>query len=297
MVKPNESSGRPIQASGGIVVHPTPEGPQVLLAHCPRYDDWTFPKGKNESGEDPTDAALREVKEETGQYPRLVSRLNDTAYPVNGTSKRVRWYGMRVNQPRPFTPNHEVDEIRWMEPEAAGGLLSYDDDRRLLESVDIDALLATGTLFLVRHGAAGDRNAWSGDDRLRPISTKGERQAGGLVKSLADRQIEAILTSPFLRCIQTVEALAAATGLDIVEHPALAEGEGGRATRELVRELGGTNAVLCSHDDEIPSLLDWMVRKGAHLKSEFESRKGSIWAIEVEGGEFGKARYIPPIEE
>ena len=158
------------------------------------------------------------------------------------------------------------------------------------------ALLTTGTFYLVRHGAAGERGAWEGDDRLRPLSGKGRRQAAGLVEILSTRGIEAIFSSPYVRCVQTVQPLADATGLEIVEHPALAEGEGGKASRDLLRELIGTNAVLCSHGDVIPAAMEWMINKGMALKSAFDCKKGSTWEITVRGGVFHKARYLPPRE-
>jgi 8-oxo-(d)GTP phosphatase len=287
---------KPIEASGGLVVRPTPEGLRILVVHRPRYDDWTFPKGKNEPGEDSLEAALREVSEETGQRPHPVSMLGETTYPVDGIPKLVRWYGMRVAEPGPFLPNDEVDEIRWLDPEEVPGLLTYDHDRKMLEGVDLDALLTTGTLYLVRHGAAGDRQSWSGNDSLRPLSRRGEMQAAGLAKTLADHRIEAIVTSPYLRCIQTVKPLAEAAGLEVLEHPALAEGEGGKSTRDLLRSLIGTNAVLCSHGDVIPAVMDWMVNKGMTLKSDFDCKKGSTWEVTVRGGVFHKAFYLPPLE-
>lgn len=287
---------KPIEASGGLVVRSTPDGLRILVVHRPRYDDWTFPKGKNEQGEDSLEAALREVGEETGQRPHPVSIVGETTYTVDGSPKLVTWYGMRVTEPGPFVPNEEVDEIRWLDPDAAAALLTYDHDRDMLERVDLDALLTTGSLYLVRHGAAGDRQSWSGDDSLRPLSVRGEMQAVGLAKTLADHRIEAIFTSPYLRCVQTVQPLADETGLEIIEHPALAEGEGGKATRDLVRSLIGTNAVLCSHGDVIPAVMDWMVNKGMTLKSDFDCKKGSTWEVTVRGGVFHKAYYLPPQE-
>ena len=287
---------KPIAASGGLVVRPSTDGPRVLLIHRPRYDDWTFPKGKDEPGEDSVEAALREVKEESGQDPRLIGLVGETSYPMDGTIKVVRWYGMRVAEPAPFTPNDEVDEIRWLHPDEVPDLLSYDHDREVLEQVDLDSLLTTGTLFLVRHGAAGVRQSWSGEDRLRPLSSKGKRQAAGLAETLADRRVEAIYSSPYVRCVQSVEPLAHATALEVIEHPALAEGGGGKATRELVRALAGTNAVLCSHGDVIPAVLEWMMHKGLTLHSDYDCKKGSTWEIGVRAGAFHKARYVPPAE-
>ena len=287
---------KPIEASGGLIVRSTPEGLRLLVVHRPRYDDWTFPKGKHEQGEDSLEAALREVSEETGQRPHPVSMVGETTYPVDGSPKLVTWYGMRVSEPGPFVPNEEVDEIRWLDPDGVLALLTYDHDREMLGQVDLDALLTTGSLYLVRHGAAGDRQSWSGDDSLRPLSERGEMQAAGLAKTLAEHRIEAIFTSPYVRCVQTVRPLAEESGLEIVEHPALAEGEGGKATRDLLRSLIGTNAVLCSHGDVIPAVMDWMVNKGMTLKSDFDCKKGSTWEVTVRGGVFHKAHYLPPLE-
>ncbi|MGH8928664.1 MAG: NUDIX hydrolase [Acidimicrobiia bacterium] len=287
---------KPIEAAGGLVVRSSEEGPQVLVVHRPRYDDWTFPKGKNEEGESPEKAALREVEEETGQRARLIAPAGRTEYQTSNGPKRVDWFTMRVYQPAPFVPNGEVDQINWLSPQEAATRLSNQNDRDLLQAADLGAVVTTGTLFLVRHGAAGYREAWTGNDRLRPLSPKGQRQAAGVAQLLANREIEAIVTSPFVRCRQTVEPLAEALGLDLLDHDALAEAEGSTATRKLVTKFLGVNAVMCTHGDVIPALLDWMGRKGMALKSPFECKKGSTWEVEVKAGKFRKARYHPPGE-
>ena len=118
-----------IRAAGGIV---TREG-RVLLVHRPRYDDWTFPKGKAEDGESDEDCALREVREETGLDCELLDELSSTAYiDSKGRPKRVRWWRMRALGGE-FTPSDEVDELRWLAPEDAAAVLSYDRDVALLD--------------------------------------------------------------------------------------------------------------------------------------------------------------------
>lgn len=279
-----------------MLLWPSADGLRVLLVHRPRYNDWTFPKGKDEPGETAEQAAIREVAEETGQIPRLLGLVGSTEYANGDGSKRVAWYAMRTSEPQEFVPNSEVDQIRWATSVEALELLSYDEDRRLLATLDTEALTSTGTLYLVRHGAAGERQEWNGEDSLRPLSKKGLRQATGLVGLLAGRDIEVILTSPYLRCRQTVEPLAEVTGLKIIEHPALAEAETGKSSRDLARAMAGTNAVLCSHGDVIPALLDWMASRGLPLQPPFDCKKGSTWEIEVRAGEFRRARYLPPVE-
>ncbi|HEV3378712.1 MAG TPA: NUDIX hydrolase [Thermoleophilaceae bacterium] len=114
-----------VQAAGGVVVR----NGQVAVVHRPRYDDWSLPKGKLDPGESFEDAALREVEEETGLRCRLVRELPEVRYEVRGRPKLVRYWAMEVVGETPFEPNDEVDEVRWVERDAALALLSYDRDR------------------------------------------------------------------------------------------------------------------------------------------------------------------------
>jgi 8-oxo-dGTP diphosphatase len=118
-----------VRAAGGLVVR---DG-EILLVHRPRYDDWTFPKGKAEDGETDEDCALREVLEETGLQCRLGAEAGVTEYvDSKDRPKRVRWWLMEPVQ-GDFVPNDEVDEVRWVEPATAAELLSYGRDLTLLE--------------------------------------------------------------------------------------------------------------------------------------------------------------------
>ena len=117
-----------VRAAGGIVMR---DG-AVLLVHRPKYDDWTFPKGKAEEGESDEDCALREVHEETGLRCALAQELGATEYVSKGRPKRVRWWRMEPLLDEGFTANDEVDELRWADPETAAELLTYPRDRALL---------------------------------------------------------------------------------------------------------------------------------------------------------------------
>lgn len=281
-------------AAGGVVVRAGPKGPEVLVIHRQRYDDWTLPKGKSDADETPEATALREVAEETGVEARIVGSISESQYPIEGGEKLVHWFSMRASRSIGFEPNSEVDVVRWLRLEDAQAVLSYEKEKQVLSAFDARPALTTGTLFLVRHGAAGNRSDWKKDDRLRPLSARGARQALGLASNLAIHPVERILTSPYIRCRQTVEPLAEKLGLEIEERGELGEGGSLKGARDLCLKLRGTNAVLCSHGDLIPALIEWMARQGMALKSPFDCKKGSTWEVAVKAGEFRKAHYLPP---
>ena len=122
----------PIRAAGGVLWRTNDEEPEVALIHRPRYDDWTFPKGKTLPWETDTACALREVQEETGLHCELSLELPSTEYvDRKGRVKVVRYWAMRPLSGQ-FEPNQEVDELRWLTLRQARLLLSYERDRELL---------------------------------------------------------------------------------------------------------------------------------------------------------------------
>lgn len=127
-----------VLAAGGVVVRDRGGGLEVLLVHRPKYDDWSFPKGKLDPGESFEQAALREVREETGLTCRIDRLLSPIRYrDARGRAKEVRYWLMEVVSgeigSRPA--DLEVDELRWISPVAAGKLLTYGRDRDLLDEV------------------------------------------------------------------------------------------------------------------------------------------------------------------
>lgn len=287
---------RVIKAAGGLVFRVTAKGRlRILIAHRPRYEDWGLPKGKADRGETPEETAIREVLEETGYHCRIVSPLGTTRYRISGGVKEVDWFAMRSLPDSPgFEKNNEVDDIRWVSRKVALVLLDYDNDRNLVSAPGLRRLARTGTLRLLRHATAGDRMSWDGVDAIRPLNKKGRKQAAAIAESLAGAGIERIYTSPYTRCIQTVEPLADAIGAKVIEHDALAEGPDIDAAYGLVDELVGYNAVLCSHGDVIPAVINRMMWAGLTLESRFYCSKASTWEVGLDGGRFTTARYVPP---
>lgn len=264
--------------------------------HRPRYGDWSLPKGKSEPGESDESTALREVEEETGVTARIVRPLPEVRYQVGGRPKVVRYFAMRPVRSATFVPTDEVDEIRWLPIEQAVEAATYDHDRRLLAAT-LPHLATTGTIWLVRHAAAGDRSAWNGDDRARPLTPKGLRQADAIARSLAPHGIDHIYSSPYVRCRQTVEPLGRQLGLPVGDTQHLTEGARGRDTLEWLLAHAGDNVVACSHGDVIPEMLRRLDGMGVPLRSPngvYDVKKGSTWTLDVVDGYVRAATYSPP---
>ncbi|HEX9416348.1 MAG TPA: phosphoglycerate mutase family protein [Gaiellaceae bacterium] len=137
-------------------------------------------------------------------------------------------------------------------------------------------------VLLVRHARAGKRSKWEGDDRLRPLDKRGRKQAEGLVSLLAEYPIDRIASSPYLRCTQTVDPLAASRGLAVEERDELAEGSKRADVQRLLEELDAGCVVLCTHGDVVDELA------GSELP------KGSTQVLEAENGRLTPREYLAP---
>jgi len=146
-------------------------------------------------------------------------------------------------------------------------------------------------VFVVRHADAGDRERWAGPDDERPLSPKGLEQAEGLVEVLKPYRVEHVATSPYVRCRQTVEPLAAALGLAVEEVAELAEGHSYAQALAVAARLGG-DAVLCTHGDVTSDLVDALLDGGV-IRGEARSPKASTWILEVKDGLVEEASFLP----
>lgn len=152
------------------------------------------------------------------------------------------------------------------------------------------------TVHLIRHAHAGRRSEWVGDDSLRPLSERGVGQALALVTDLADVTVGRVLSSPYLRCVQTVEPLAEANGVAVEPSDALAEGVDGDAAYDLLATLDVVDGAICSHGDVLPSLLRRLVVNGMEIDGPLLTQKGSMWIVEFVDGRPRTGRYLPPID-
>jgi broad specificity phosphatase PhoE len=151
------------------------------------------------------------------------------------------------------------------------------------------------TIYLVRHAKAGERGVWEGDDHLRPLSGRGHLQARGLLEVLEDAQFDRVLSSPYVRCMETVVPIAGERGVAIEPVDALAEGAALEETLALIDKHAAHGAVFCTHGDVIPMLLSHYANQGVEIGSAPQWPKGSTWALETGAtGDVTAARYLPP---
>ena len=162
---------------------------------------------------------------------------------------------------------------------------------------------AAVTLYVVRHANAGRRSNWTGDDRTRPLSDRGELQAKGIAAVIDQRRAPGsaprILASPAVRCLQTMQPLAAQVGSEVVEDVRLFEGAGPDEIASLLDEVTGTSdgddvTVICSHGDVIPVLLHLLVEVGMEPERNLVWQKASMWIVDRTDGAWGVGRYLPP---
>jgi 8-oxo-dGTP diphosphatase len=154
-------------------------------------------------------------------------------------------------------------------------------------------MASADVIYLVRHAKAGERRVWEGDDAERPLSKLGWKQSQAISKRLADKGATTLRSSPYVRCVQTLEPLAERLGVAIEIDPRLAEAEPFEPVLELLGELR-SGAVLCSHGDIIPETIQALVRRGMEVQSPPDWRKGSIWVLRRKGDRITKGKVWPP---
>ncbi|RDH73996.1 NUDIX hydrolase [Mycolicibacterium moriokaense] len=291
-------ANKAVLAAGAVLWRASDDGaePEVAVIHRPRYDDWSLPKGKVDAGENEPITAVREVREETGYLSHLGRRLASVSYPVETQGiKKVRYWAARIVDGE-FTPNEEVDELKWLPVSAAIKQLQYAQDRKVLRrfaKIPAD----TSTVLIVRHGTAGRKSRYKGDDRLRPLDKHGRAQAESLVGQLLAFGADTLYAADRLRCRQTLEPLAEELGLPIVDEPLLTEeayADDRKPVRRRLLEIaaaGGT-PVICSQGKVIPDLISWWCDRDGVSPDKSRNRKGSTWVMSSSQGHLVAADHI-----
>jgi 8-oxo-dGTP diphosphatase len=262
---------------------------EVALVHRPKYDDWSFAKGKLDPGELPCVAAARETLEETGLQVRLGVPLPPSEYPLlNGAGrvspKHVDYWTASVTGGTGRL-EHEIDEVAWLDVPTAHDRLDYSRDQEQLLAVvraDREGRLDTWPLALVRHAKARPRSSWHKDDQLRPLNPAGAAQSAVIARVLAAYDIRRLVTSPSTRCVETLKPYASGAGLRLHTRAGLSEEGYAAEPAAAARHLGAllrraVPAALCSHGPVLPDLLARLVCRVAPDLLEAEA-----WREELE---------------
>lgn len=146
-------------------------------------------------------------------------------------------------------------------------------------------------LYLVRHAKAGKRSLWEGDDTLRPLDAAGRAQAEAIAVRLAPLAPTMLLSSPYERCRQTLWPLAEACGLQVRDEPRIGEDSPLELSLAALEDAPD-GAVLCSHGDVIPDVVNGLIRRGMDLVDKVQGvRKGAMFVLHREGNSFVRAQY------
>lgn len=270
-------------------------GLEVAVIHRPRYDDWSLPKGKVDPGETAPVAAVREVLEETGHGAILGRRLDVVSYPIEQGVKKVHYWAARSTGGA-FTPGSEVDELVWLPLAQAKDRLTYPHDRKMLRHFAKQPA-DTQTVLVVRHGTAGRKSRFKGDDTKRPLDKRGRAQAEALVPQLLAFGASDVYAADRLRCHQTVEPLAEELGVSVHNEPALTEESYAKNPKRArhrmldIAKQGGT-PVICTQGKVIPDLIAWWCERDGVRADKSRNHKGSTWVLSLSGGRLVSADHI-----
>jgi 8-oxo-dGTP diphosphatase len=276
-----------IPAAGVVVFREHDDLPEVALVHRPKYDDWSFPKGKVDPGETVPVAAIREVREETGLRVALGRPLESQRYPVEAGQKVVHyWVGRTAagadDDIEGYLINDEIDDVEWLPVDEARQRLTYPHDRATLRQAE-DVRHPTTPLVVLRHASSVGRSAWSRTDHERPLDDTGRAQAVALAGLLMAYDIGRVITSPSVRCTQSVAPYAGLVGISseqmrLLSEEGAEEGSVSALAADTLRDLA-VPTVICTHRPVLPWVFDGLGMRDPKLA------KGELMVLHVRAGE------------
>lgn len=283
---------------------------EVALVHREQYKDWGFPKGKQDPGETLAETAVRETLEEAGFKIKLDRKLGVISYKLpNGENKEVHYWASLVSEKAikksKFEPNQEIASIEWVSAKKALGLLSYEHDRELLvrvQDLHKKSELETKALIVLRHAPATSRLGWFGYDGDRTLTDEGLKVAKRLVPLLSAFGPKRLVTSPWKRCVDTIQPFAKQKKLKLIERIQLSERKNTnrpKSTENVVRDeiFKAKNSLICSHRPALPSILDEIAKRadlqlGLQLHQARSLKPGDFAIIRLKKGKKPKVLAV-----
>jgi len=279
-----------IQAAGAVLWRKSDISQlEIAVIHRPRYDDWSLPKGKVESGESHISAGYREIQEETGYESTFGPEIGTVVYKLEGAPKEVRYWAAAATI-KTGTPNpQEVDEVLWLAPKKAKEKLTNKDDRAIVDFF-LEFGADTFPIILLRHAKALKRTEWDGDDGDRPLEHRGQLQAKRLLPIYLPYGISEVHTSDALRCIETIDLMARLIektpifSADLSEYGYAKDRE---APLDYVQDLMNRDisAIVCSHNPIIPKVVKKLVGKKYFKSMDRELEPAQAIVLHCRAGE------------
>lgn len=278
-----------IFAAGGVVWREG-KGSKIELAiiHRPKYDDWSFPKGKLDTGEELISCAYREIMEETGLNIELGPFLGETEYESIDGPKHVSYWAAEVlPDSNEFHTNSEADLLEWHDIDSARKKLTLDSDKEILE-IFIDSPFQASKLIMLRHAKALARSEWQSGDEDRPLDIQGQLQAKRMHAVYQVFGISQIHTSDAVRCYDTVIGMTKPLKIEPAITAKLSEYtfeknmdkplDYAKELAEIVRATGET-ILLCSHNPILHRMLEHVSKKSDVDLPENKLKPGDAWVV------------------
>jgi 8-oxo-dGTP diphosphatase len=295
-----------IMAAGAVLYRVNQDEFEIALIHRPRYDDWSFTKGKIEFGESFLATARREVLEETGYAAKFGPLIAEIQYLAEGVPKRVKyWAAHAISEPKSIADIEEVDLLEWHSLKSAKAKLTHEEDRKVLKlfkdmSPGIDK---NCTLILLRHAKALKRVEWIGDDGDRPLDNRGQIQSEKFKSIYEAYGIDEIFSSDAYRCLETVKPLGRDLGITVGIASDISEYQYSRDKEKPLKfakkflkaskdsETPKT-VLLCSHNPVLPKILKELA--GAMAVDEIDRglEPGDGWVLFHRDGKVRAINFI-----
>ena len=279
-----------ISAAGAVVWRKHKDNfTEVAIIHRPKYDDWSFPKGKLEVGESLIACAHREVLEETNLQTEFGPHLGQVEYFTPDGLKKVTYWSAKVIAEKPFRTNTEVDQLKWIPITKVIEVLTNETDKEIFDKF-VKVKFNSKPFILLRHAKAITRDEWQGEDDDRPLSSSGQNQAMRLLSTYQVFNIDQIHSSDAVRCYDTVKSMAKGLDIKLEVSSKLSESTFKKDkekafdyVRELIKE--DKSVLICSHNPILPKMLNKLTKKSEIDADEEKLSPADGWVIHRIGKE------------